>query len=118
MGNGEEKGEFDFRTYKKFYDIYVRSSSEMMEEIMRSPHFAAMAGKMLDNSVDMKKQMDEVIETSLKSMHLPTSSNFKGLSRRLRTLEEQVEQLLNKRNTSKPKSPSRPEGPTKGGKKR
>ena len=117
MGADGEKAEFDLRSYKKFYEIWVRSSSEMMEEIMRSPHFAAMAGKMLDTSVDMKRQIDEVIETSLKGMHLPTSSDFKELSRRLLTLEERVEQLLKKMNPSKPQSPTRPKSP-KGGKKR
>ena len=103
---------FDFKMYKKFHDIWIRSSSEMLDELMRSPQFAEMVGKGLENSMDFKKQMDEVIEASLKNMHLPTSSDFNELSRRLRTLEERFQQFVQKMEMAQSHSSVPPKRPT------
>lgn len=87
----KEREGFDFSLYKKFYDIWVRSTSEMLDEMMRSPQFAAVIGKSLESSLDFKKRLDELIESSLKGFHLPSSSEVADLSRRLRVLEQQIE---------------------------
>lgn len=88
----EQKGGegFDFGLYKRFYDIWVRSTSEMLDEMMRSPQFAAAMGKALESSLDFKKRLDELIESSLKGLRLSTSSEVIELSSRLRALEQQV----------------------------
>jgi len=86
----ESGQEFDLGLYKKFYDVWVRSSSEMLNEMMRSPQFAGAMGKSLHSSLDFKKRMDEVIESSLKGFHFPTSSEVTELSRQIRGLERQV----------------------------
>ena len=103
---------FDFKLYKKFYDIWTRTSTEMLDELMHSPQYAEMAGKALENSADLKKQVDEVIEASLKNMHLPTSSDVKGLSRRLRTLEERFQQVVQKMEMAQSRSSIPPKRPT------
>ena len=105
MGLGAGETGFDFNSYKKFYDIWIRSSSEMLEELMRSPQFAAMAGKASGDTADFKKQIDEMIEASLKSMHLPSSSDIKELSRRMRSLEERFQQLAQKMESTRPQKP-------------
>jgi polyhydroxyalkanoate synthesis regulator phasin len=89
----EHKGAegFDLGLYKKFYDIWVRSSSEMLNEMMRSPQFAAAMGRTLESSLDFKKRLDELIESSLKGFRLPSTSEVTELSRRIRALERQVQ---------------------------
>lgn len=89
----EQKGGegLDFRLYKKFYDIWVRSTSEMLDEMMSSPQFAAVMGRWLDTSLDFKKRVDEWMESYLKGLHLPTSSDVAELSRRIQALEQQVQ---------------------------
>ncbi len=89
----EQKGTegFDFALYKRFYDLWVQSTSEMLNEMMRSPQFAGVMGKSLQGSLDFKKRLDELIESSLKGLHLPTSSEVTELSRRIRALEQQVQ---------------------------
>lgn len=84
---------FDLGLYKKFYDICIRSTSEMLHEIMQSPQFAEAMGKTLEGSLDFKKQLDEVIEASLKNLHLPTTAEFTELSRRIRAVEVQVQDV-------------------------
>ena len=82
---------FDIGLYKKFYDNWVRSTSEMLNEMMRAPQFAAAMGKNLQSSLDFKKRLDESIESSLKGIRLPTSSDVTELSSRVRALEQQVQ---------------------------
>ena len=77
--------------YKKFYDIWVKTSSEMLDELMRSPEFAAAMGKYLENSLDFKKHLDELIESSLKRLHLPTSSDITSLSGQIGALERRIQ---------------------------
>jgi len=84
---------FDLGLYKKFYDVWVRSTSEMLHEMMQSPQFAEAMGKTLEGSLDFKKQLDELIESSLKNLHLPTTSEVTDLSRRIRALEVQVQDV-------------------------
>jgi len=102
---------FDIGLYKKFYDVWVRSTSEMLNEIMRSPQFAAAMGKSLQGSLDFKKRLDESIESSLKGFRLPTSSDVTGLSSRIRALEQQVRGFSKKLEELEAHFPSPTKGP-------
>lgn len=108
----QKRGEgFDFGLYKKFYDMWVRSTSEMLNEMMRSPQFAAAMGQSLESSLDFKKRVDELIESSLKGFHFPTSSEVAALSRRVRALERQVQGFSEKLEELRAHLPSGSEGP-------
>jgi polyhydroxyalkanoate synthesis regulator phasin len=63
----------------------------MLNEMMQSPQFAAAVGRTLESSLDFKKRLDELIESSLKSFRLPTTSEVTELSRRIKALEQQVQ---------------------------
>ena len=109
----EQKSEerFDLSLYKKFYDAWVRSASEMLNEVMRSPQFADGMGKWLQGSLDFKKRLDEVIESSLKEFRLPTSSGVGEVSSRVRALEQQIQGLSKKLEELQAHFPSSPKGP-------
>ncbi|MGH7273898.1 MAG: poly(R)-hydroxyalkanoic acid synthase subunit PhaE [Nitrospiria bacterium] len=102
---------FDIDLYKKFYDIWVRSTSEMLKEMMGSPQFAAALGKSLQGSLDFKKRLDESIESSLKGFRLPTSSDVTELSSRIRALEQQVQGFAKKMEELESHFPSITKGP-------
>ena len=102
---------FDIGLYKKFYDICVRSTSEMLNEMMGSPQFAAAMGKSLQGSLDFKKRLDESIESSLKGLRLPTSSDVTELSSRVRALEQQVQGFSKKLEELQAYFQSPPKGP-------
>ena len=84
---------FDPSGYKKVYDIWVRSFSEMFDQMMKTSAFAATMGKALEQSVDFKKQFDEMIEETLKQMRLPTTADMKELHRQLNALTVQLDRL-------------------------
>lgn len=102
---------FDLGLYKKFYDVWVRSTSEMLNEMMRSPQFAAAMGKSLQSSSDLKKRVDELIESCLKGVRLPTSSQAAELSSRIRALEQQVRGFSKKLEELSAHLPSPPKAP-------
>jgi polyhydroxyalkanoate synthesis regulator phasin len=108
----QKGGGFDFNLYKKFYDIWVRSTSEMLNEMMRSPQFSAAMGKALEGSLDFKKRLDESIESSLKGFRLPISSEVAELSRRIRMLEQQVQGLSKALEELKDRLPISGKGPS------
>jgi polyhydroxyalkanoate synthesis regulator phasin len=106
LGGSSGQPGFDFNTYKKLYNIWMRSTSEMLEEMMRSPQFSEMAGKALSAGADLKQQVDEMIQTSLKNMNLPTTSDIESLSQQIRHLETRVERLMERVETVGPAPPS------------
>jgi polyhydroxyalkanoate synthesis regulator phasin len=89
----------------------------MLNEMMRSPQFAVAMGRALESSLDFKKRLDEMIESSLQGLRLPTTSEVTELSRRISALEQQVQDfskaleelkdhLLAQGKTPSPKRPS------------
>ncbi len=92
MGNGAEAqgGEDAIRLYKKMYDTWVRSASEMLNEAMQSPQFAALMGKSLEGALDFKKRLDEAMDSSLRGFQFPTASDVAALSRQVHSLADEV----------------------------
>lgn len=84
---------FDFTAYKRLYDIWTRSFTEMFDEMLKTPAFAATMGHALDQSVEFKKYFDEAIEETLKQMRLPTAADTKELHRQLNGLVVQLDRL-------------------------
>lgn len=88
--SGEES---QYNLYKRFYDIWSGSFTQMLNEMMTTPQFAAMMGRNLEGSLDLKHQMDQWFETTLKGMRLPTSGDMKSLIQRVTSLEAQIHDL-------------------------
>ncbi len=116
MGNGAgtQDGESAARLYKTMYDVWVRSTSEMLNEAMQSPQFARLMGKSLEGALDFKKQMDEAWESSLRGLQLPTASDMAALSGRLRALEDEVRVCSQKMDVLKTMISSPPSPPSAG----
>lgn len=84
---------FDLTAYKQLYDVWTRSFTDMFDQMMKTPAFAATMGHALDQSVEFKKHFDEAIEETLTQMRLPSAADMKELHRQLNGLVVQLDRL-------------------------
>lgn len=82
--------------YKKFYDTWEKSSSEVLEKWVNSPLFAANIGKAVEKSSEFKKYFDEAVEKTLKNMRFPTKSDMDRMLSSINNLEEKINDLIDK----------------------
>ena len=82
--------------YKKFYETWEKSSSEIMEKWVNSPLFAANIGKAVERSSELKKYFDEAVEKTLKNMRFPTKNDVDRLHASINNLEEKINDLTDK----------------------
>ena len=99
---GEEKG-LDVDTFKRFYEVWEKATSEAMEMWLKSPLFAASAGKAVEKSAEFKKYIDDIIERTLKNMHLSTKGDVGRVLASLNNLESRVNDLAEKIDELQPK---------------
>jgi hypothetical protein len=82
--------------YKKFYETWEKSSSEVLEKWVNSPLFAANIGKAVEKSSEFKKYFDEAVEKTLKNMRFPTKGDIDRVLASINNLEAKVNDLLDK----------------------
>ncbi len=75
---------------KQMYDMWVRTSSLMLEQMMQAPAFTAHFGKAFEQSLDVKRQMDEVWDIWLRSMRFATQSDIQTVLGAQRSLETRL----------------------------
>ena len=93
--------------YKQFYETWARTWSDVFEKTMRSPEFLTALAKSFQGSLGVKEMIDQAMETTLKSMRMPTASDIHALARRLTSIEEKLERLAAKREAARPRSKPR-----------
>jgi poly(hydroxyalkanoate) synthase III subunit E len=82
--------------YKRFYEVWEKTVSEALEIWLKSPLFAATMGKTIEKSSEVKKYLDEVMEKSLKNMHLPTNSDIDRVLASINNIEAKINDLWDK----------------------
>lgn len=82
--------------YKKFYETWEKTTSEAMETWLKSPVFAANMGKAIERSSELKKYLDELMEKSLKNMHLPTKNDIDRVLASINNIEAKINDLWDK----------------------
>jgi hypothetical protein len=75
---------------KQTYDMWVRTSSLMLEQMMQAPAFAAHLGKAFEQSLDIKRQTDEAWDIWLRNMRFATQSDIQTLLGAQRSLETKL----------------------------
>lgn len=94
--------------YKKFYEVWEKTMSEALEIWLKSPLFAVTMGKTIEKSSEFKKYLDEVMEKSLKNMHLPTKSDIDRVLASINNLEAKINDLWDKIDELKPSAKTSP----------
>lgn len=95
LGNGAAQGfqGVNLNFAKQMYDIWIRTSSEALDAMVKTPAFAAALGNVFAQSLDVKRHMDEVLDTTLKSMQFSTGSDTQAMLSELRTLQGTLTQI-------------------------
>src|SRR3972149_8255055 len=103
------KEAFDYTEhYKKFYETWEKTMSEVLEKWVNSPLFAANIGKAVEKSSEFKKYFDEAVEKTLKNMRFPTKGDIDRVLASINNLEAKVNDLLDKVDDyNKPARPSK-----------
>ena len=82
--------------YKKFYEVWEKTMSEALEIWLKSPLFAATIGGTIEKSSEFKKHLDEIMEKSLRNMHLPTKSDIDRVLASINNIEAKINDLWDK----------------------
>ena len=100
MSKGDESGkapDYDPLTYyRKFYEVWEKTMSEALEMWLRSPLFASTMGKTIERSSEFKKYMNEIMEKSLKNMHVPTKTDIDRVLSAINNVEAKVNDVWDK----------------------
>jgi len=81
------------KSYKEFYETWENSSSELLETWVNSPLFASSIGKAVERSAEFKKQFDEAVEKTLKSLRLPSKNDIDKVLASINNLEAKINDL-------------------------
>jgi hypothetical protein len=79
--------------YKKFYETWEKTTSEALEKYVNSPLFAVNIGTAVEKSSELKKYFDEVVEKSLKNLHLPSKNDIDRIHNAINTIEAKINDL-------------------------
>src|SRR5919109_2545835 len=94
---GGKASDFDPLTYyKKFYEVWEKTMSEALEMWLKSPLFASTLGKTIERSSEFKKYMNEVMEKSLKNMHVPTKTDIDRVLSAINNIEAKINDMWDK----------------------
>lgn len=68
-------------------DTWLNAANQSFKELMNTAAFAAVTGETVEESLDFRRQMDEVAEMTLHDMGLPTEADIKEIGDRIVELE-------------------------------
>lgn len=93
----EEKSAPEFpNPMKMFGDLFnqtVKQAGEQWEETARNPMFLAAMANQAEQALQAQQQMKELFSSALKSLDLPTKSDFLLLAERVDSLTRAVADL-------------------------
>ena len=84
---------------KMFSDMYnqtLKETAEKWEETARSPMFLAAMANNVEQSMQMQKQMQEMIATSLQALNLPTKDDILLLVEKINQLSSNISEINSK----------------------
>ena len=93
-GMNISKDGIDQDTYKMFFAAWQESLADSLDKYLHSPGFCEKMGQNLSTSMLFKKNMDQMMLSSLKSLKLPTRDDINELYVRIDTIEEKLDQVL------------------------
>ena len=76
--------------FRGMYDNMMKQTSEQWEEAARNPMFVAQMANNFEQSMQMQKQMREMLETTLKTLNLPSKDDFLLLTEKVNSLQNEL----------------------------
>jgi hypothetical protein len=98
MGDAVEGEQVD---PEEFRDVWLRAANEAFKETMSTTAFAAATGQSLEETLDLRQQLDEASEETLHSLGFATVGDVREVGerlveteRRLHAVEQKLDRLL------------------------
>jgi hypothetical protein len=89
---------------KQNFQLWEQLTRQYTEGLLRNRQFLDITGRALENSLQFRQQVDQVVEATIASMQLPTRGDIdrtlhklNQLEGLLRDLHEKVDRLLEER---------------------
>lgn len=76
--------------FRGMYDNMMKQTSEQWEEAARNPMFVAQMANNFEQSMQMQKQMREMLENTLKTLNLPSKDDFLLLTEKVNDLQNEL----------------------------
>lgn len=81
---------------KEFRDIWLHSANQAFKDVMQTTAFAAATGETVENALELKKQVDDATNDTLRELGFATSRDVDEIGERLIELERRQHEVENK----------------------
>jgi hypothetical protein len=89
-----EASQWDYqKQYKEFNELWTEAYSKMMKNVLRSSEFAQMNGNILDANLNLKQQNDEMVNSYLDAVGIPTKENLDDIHYKLHELDRKISEI-------------------------
>ena len=82
--------------FVEMFAQWEKAMAENFDALLRNPAFIASMGKVLESSLDFKKQIDESIQSYLHAMNLASTKDIDKVWKEIALLKLQVDELKGK----------------------
>lgn len=100
MSDEKEKNANPFldsmNAFRGIYDQMLKQSEKQWEEVARNPFFISQMANNFEQSMQMQKQMREMLETSLKALNLPSKDDILLLTERVNQMRSEIAEVNGK----------------------
>lgn len=100
MSDEKEKNANPFsdsmNAFRGMYEQMMKQTEKQWEEVARNPMFVAQMANNFEQSMQMQKQMREMLETSLKALNLPSKDDILLLAERMNALRSEIAEVNGK----------------------
>ena len=100
MSDKEDKTENPFadsmNSFRGMYDAVLKQTSEQWEDIARNPLFVAQMANNFEQTMQVQKQLRDLLETSLDNLDLPGKEDILLLAERINKLRKEIAEVNGK----------------------
>ena len=102
MSDEKEKNANPFldtmNAFRGMYEQMMKQTEKQWEEVARNPFFLSQMANNFEQSMQMQKQMRELLETSLKALNLPSKDDILLLAERINAMRMEIAEVNGKLN--------------------
>ncbi|WP_455392914.1 poly(R)-hydroxyalkanoic acid synthase subunit PhaE [[Eubacterium] cellulosolvens] len=88
-----EPGELIFKQYDELYNYWLKTSTKMLDEVMRSPLYGNYLAQSIDTSMNSRQMLENMMTQNLKALGIPTKTELDEIRVELKNLSDQLDEL-------------------------
>ena len=82
--------------FRGMYEQMMKQTEKQWEEVARNPMFLSQMANNFEQTMQVQKQMREMLETSLKALNLPSKDDIFLLAERINALRSEIAEVNGK----------------------